>query len=293
MEINSAIAERARDGALLTEAELLELDSADVLSLGMLADEVRRARTGDVVTFSRVLEVGASGLPAGESADAALAGASEVRLTALGETLADTVAAVAAVRARVGSNRRVVGFSLGDLVARHWGTPVELAEALRAAGLDALAEAPIDRVSADAVAETAGAGLAPQVLSVEQHAEGSAACVARIVRFREIAARVPLTTRVAPLARQQSVTVPTTGYQDVRMVALSRLGLPGIAGIEVDWQQYGPKLSQVALMFGASHLDRVSPVDDAALGPRRASAEEVRRNIAAAGYRPAEPGEAA
>jgi 2-iminoacetate synthase ThiH len=63
--------------------------------------------------------------------------------------------------------------------------------------------------------------------------------------------------------------------------------------IEIDWQQYGPKLAQVALMFGANHLDRVLPVDDPALGPRRASTEEVRRNIVAAGFRPAEPGEAA
>jgi 2-iminoacetate synthase ThiH len=63
--------------------------------------------------------------------------------------------------------------------------------------------------------------------------------------------------------------------------------------IEVDWHQYGPKLAQVALMFGANHFDRVSPVDDPALGPRRAAAEEVRRNIIAAGFTPAEPGEAA
>jgi 2-iminoacetate synthase ThiH len=49
----------------------------------------------------------------------------------------------------------------------------------------------------------------------------------------------------------------------------------------------------VALMFGANHLDRVSPIDDPALGPRRARLEEVRRNIAAAGFRPVGPGEAA
>jgi aminodeoxyfutalosine synthase len=99
--------------------------------------------------------------------------------------------------------------------------------------------------------------------------------------------------RLAPLAREESVAAPTTGYQDVRLVALARLGVPSIAHIDVDWQQYGPKLAQVALMFGANHLDRVSPVDDPALGPRRATVEEVRRNIEAAGLRPADPGEAA
>ena len=79
----------------------------------------------------------------------------------------------------------------------------------------------------------------------------------------------------------------------MRLVALARLALPTVDVIEVDWQQYGPKLAQVALMFGANHLDRVLPIDDPALGPRRAATEDVRRNIAAAGFRPAGPGEAA
>ena len=55
MDINAAIVERARGGAELTEAELLELDGVDVLSIGMLADEIRRARVGDRVGFARVL----------------------------------------------------------------------------------------------------------------------------------------------------------------------------------------------------------------------------------------------
>jgi 2-iminoacetate synthase ThiH len=79
----------------------------------------------------------------------------------------------------------------------------------------------------------------------------------------------------------------------VRLVALARVALPTVDVIEVDWQQYGPKLAQVALMFGANHLDRVSPIDNPALGPRRAATEDVRRNIVAAGFRPAGPGEAA
>ena len=62
MNINLAIAERARAGEALTAAEIDELGSADILSLGMLADEVRRARVGDTVTYSRVIEiVGAKG----------------------------------------------------------------------------------------------------------------------------------------------------------------------------------------------------------------------------------------
>jgi 2-iminoacetate synthase ThiH len=50
VELNLAIVERARAGEVLTPAELDELATADLLSLGMLADEVRRARVGDTVT---------------------------------------------------------------------------------------------------------------------------------------------------------------------------------------------------------------------------------------------------
>jgi 2-iminoacetate synthase ThiH len=44
----------------------------------------------------------------------------------------------------------------------------------------------------------------------------------------------------------------------------------------------------VALTFGADDLDDVPAVDDLSLGPRRATIEEVRRNIQAAGLLPVE-----
>jgi aminodeoxyfutalosine synthase len=84
------------------------------------------------------------------------------------------------------------------------------------------------------------------------------------------------------------VARPTTGYDDVKSVALARLAAPGIATVQVDWERYGPKLAQVALTFGADDLDAVTPVDDAPDGRRRAPLEEVRRNIVAAGFVPVE-----
>ncbi len=51
---------------------------------------------------------------------------------------------------------------------------------------------------------------------------------------------------------------------------------------------HGPKLAPVALLFGASDLDRVSPSDDSPLGHRRAPLEEVQRNISAAFLNPIE-----
>src|SRR5690606_33750654 len=128
------------------------------------------------------------------------------------------------------------------------------------------------------------AGLDVDALSVQRPFD--AGRVALVLRFREFPAERRGRAAVAPLAREQSVTAPTTGYNDVRLVALARLALPDVRVIEADWQQYGPKLAQVALTFGANHLDRVSTDDDASLGRRRTNVEDVRRNITAAGFTP-------
>jgi aminodeoxyfutalosine synthase len=93
---------------------------------------------------------------------------------------------------------------------------------------------------------------------------------------------------INPLPTAMQTFRPTTGYEDVKMVALARLAAPNIPTIQVDWLRYGPKLAQVALTFGANDLDGVTASDDAPDGRRRAPIEEVRRNIEAAGFRPAE-----
>jgi 2-iminoacetate synthase ThiH len=71
-------------------------------------------------------------------------------------------------------------------------------------------------------------------------------------------------------------------------VALARLAFETIPSIQVDWARYGPKMAQVALAVGADDLDAVPAFDDQSLGSRRAPLEEVRRNISAAGFMPAE-----
>ena len=93
---------------------------------------------------------------------------------------------------------------------------------------------------------------------------------------------------VNPLPTMLSTFRPTTGYDDVKAVALARLALPGVAHLQVDWTRYGPKLAQVALTFGADDVDGVSASDEAPLGRRRAPLEEIRRNIEAAGFEPVE-----
>ena len=284
MNINSSIAERARANEPLTAAELDELASADILSLGMLADEVRRARVGDAVTFVRVEDW--AGLDGADQAGGA-GQAGEVRLTTLNESLADAVALVRNGRARAGA-RRLTGFSLADIIERGWGDLVDVLKQLKQAGLGAIVEAPLDRLDhAEAALQACqDAGLTVQCLSIQKpNAESR---TPMLIQARALAARFPWLTTIAPLSREQSVAVPTTGYDDVRAVALARLALPGVPNVQVDWAQYGPKLAQVALTFGANDLDRVSTRDDDTLGRRRTSLEDVTRNITAAGFQPRE-----
>jgi aminodeoxyfutalosine synthase len=85
-----------------------------------------------------------------------------------------------------------------------------------------------------------------------------------------------------------SVAEPTTGYDDVKQVALARLMLPGIESIQVDWPLYGPKLAQVALTMGADDVDGVAACDTGTLGHRRSAIEEITRNIRAASLEPVE-----
>jgi aminodeoxyfutalosine synthase len=92
----------------------------------------------------------------------------------------------------------------------------------------------------------------------------------------------------APLPRHVNPAVPTTGYDDVKRVALARLAVPNIPSIQVDWALYGPKLAQVALTVGADDVDGVSAEDDTGQGRRRAPLEEILRNIRAAGQEPVE-----
>jgi aminodeoxyfutalosine synthase len=80
---------------------------------------------------------------------------------------------------------------------------------------------------------------------------------------------------------------PTTGYDDVKVIAVARLIADNIESIQVDWSLYGPKLAQVALTMGADDVDAVSPLDGE-LGRRRSPLEEIRGNIKAAGLDPVE-----
>jgi len=286
VNINLAIAERARAGEPLSVAEIDELGTSDVLSLGMLADEIRRSRVGEQVTFVRVLELAGAG--AGAGAGASGAEGAEVRLSQLPASLDEAEGLVAEGRMLAGP-QLLTGFSLAEIADRHWGKLSDVLKRLKRAGLNAIVEAPIDRLhdAEEALKACDEAGLPVRCLSLQSPIDSDGRS-SWLIHLRDLVKKFPAIDTVNPLSREQSIAVPTTGYEDVRAVALARLALPSVKNIQVDWTQYGPKLAQVALTFGANDLDRVSTIDDESLGKRRTSVEDVKRNITAAGFTPVE-----
>jgi hypothetical protein len=267
--------------------DLAQLLETDILTLGMAADQARRSTLGSGrVTYLRVHVTTAAEIATGAPVPDA---AAEVRLYEIPASLDDAVALVRAVDGLAG-RRRVAAFSLADVEARAaggWGTVEDVLRALVAAGLDDVAELPADRLP-DLHASTMAlkaAGADPQRVTVS-HPIGDRK-LDIIDRVRKVFGAVSTLRRFAPLPRVAPVDKPTTGYDDVRMVALARLAL-GATSIEVDWSLYGPKLAQVALTFGADHLDAVAATTDTSLGPRRSTIEDVERNIKAAGFEPQE-----
>jgi aminodeoxyfutalosine synthase len=284
-----AWAARLAAGESLTEAEAADLaGTTDILTLGMMADEARRRRHGAETTFVRVHDVT---LPLGGSPLQVPAAAREIRIRGAVEPVDVALAQVRLVVASAGGVP-VSAFSLADLQAAaensEW-TLDELLQALRRAGVAAVAEAPLDRLvrpeaACDAV-RTAGLELA----RVTVHRCGDA--VARLALIRQAADlqhALGWIRSFAPLPQVWDPECPSTGYDDVRAVALARLLADNIPSIQVDWATYGPKLAQVALTVGADDIDGVPAHDDAPDGRRRAPLEEVRRNVEAAALAPVE-----
>ena len=280
---------RLADGAPLGEDEAGALASTtDILTLGMLADEARRKRHGAATTFVRVADVD---LPASGSAVVIPPAAREVRVRAAAADLASRLSSLHDIVKAAGAVP-VSACSLADLeaYARAGGRPlVGVLRGIRGTGVASIAEAPIDRLedaeSALEAVRDAGLGLAR--LTVERPAE-PAVRLGLIRRAIELQHALGWLKSFAPLPRTWPAEAPTTGYEDVRQIALARLLGDNIPSIQVDWSLYGPKLAQVALTVGADDLDAVPAVDDDSEGRRRAPLEEVRRNIEAASFVPVE-----
>jgi aminodeoxyfutalosine synthase len=258
----------------------------DILQLGMLADTVRRRLHDARVTYVRVALC-----PFDKPfTDAVPLAAREVRVTGKPESIEVAVTAIEAARA-VAGDRAVSAFSWLD-VERLAATASERAatmlDRLRGAGLDALAEIPLDRIAdpSRVLHALVSAGFNQIRVTIEK-----APADVRTKLFVAAAAlqeKHPAIRSINPLPTVLEALRPTTGYDDVKSVAIARLAAPNIPNVQVDWLRYGPKLAQVALTFGADDIDNVTASDEAPDGRRRAPLEEVRRNIEAAGLEPAE-----
>jgi 2-iminoacetate synthase ThiH len=271
----------------LTEAELTSLAGThDIISLGVLADDLRRQRHGTKTTFVRVADVAVEvGTPVVRPA-----AAGELRILGVAASRAAAVSRVTEVAAAAGG-AAVSAFSLDDLellAARENVTLRALLEELRAAGLELVADAPIDRLqnARRSIEEVNIAGLSLARLTVHQVASADPMPLLKAVA--ELQRTVAVVRAFAPLPRRVNPAVPSTGYEDVKHVALARIVVDNVPSIQVDWSLYGPKLAQVALTVGADDVDAVSAEEETTEGRRRAPLEEIRRNIRAAGQEPIE-----
>lgn len=283
------IAARVEAGEPLSEPDIAALAATtDILTLGMLADGARQRRHGATTTFVRVADVQ---LPIFGAVAAIPRAAREIRVRGPIEAFDTMLLQIGGVVEAAGTVP-VSACSLADLesYAAASGTPLaDVLRRLRQVGIRWIAEAPIDRMRDPERALTAvhEAGLDLARLTV-QHQADAATRLTVIRRAADLQRALGWIRSFAPLPRSWDVTAPSTGYDDVRQVALTRLLAANIPSIQVDWPLYGPKLAQVALTVGADDVDGVSALDDAGEGRRRAPIEEIRRNITAAALVPIE-----
>ncbi len=275
---------RVQSRDTLTQADLQRvMTCADLVAVGMLGEVARHAHHGDLVTYTLVLggDADLSDVPG----DAA-----EVRLVDLP---ASWEAAEARVRAAVAAAAGVpvTGFSADHLLALAGGDHLALADGaarLASAGLTAVAALWIDRVDdgAEVVRALRHGGLAVFRAGIRE-AAGVEARLAHLRRIADLQSEVGGLQTVSPLPEVDQADTPSTGYDDVRTVTVARLLCTSIPSVQVDWAMYGPKLAQVAIAYGADHLDNVQARDVLALGHRRSPKADIERQIRAAFATPA------
>jgi CofH/MqnC-like protein len=269
----------------LDEARAI-LAERNLVAVGARGDEERHRRHGRRTTFVRVFEVHTDAIPAALPASAS---AGEIRVTGKPSSVAAAVASIKAARAMAGATP-MSGYSLADLLDLAGGSTASLTDLvarLVASGLEIVADAPIDQLPDAAAAIRAARDAGAQVPRLTVHHQTADDELRFVTLARDIQASVGGVRAFAPLARVSAVAQPSTGYDDVKQIAVARLLAGNIDSIQVDWALYGPKLAQVALTMGADDVDSVSALEGD-LGRRRSPIEEIRGNIVAAGLEPNE-----
>jgi hypothetical protein len=232
--VSDDLTSRLAQGRRLTDQEIGALAAShDIITIGMRADDVRHRIHGGRTTFLRVVDVAAdsAGITSWPSA------AGEVRIVG---TPLSRKAAVDRVRhvSALAKGTPVSGFSLAELeqlAAIEGVTLRALLEELQAAGLDLVADAAFDQLQDPkrSIEEVNISGLALARLTIHQLPSSDMPALFR--RVADLQRRVAVIRAFAPLPRAFNPAVPTTGYDDVKRVALARLIVDNIASIQVDW----------------------------------------------------------
>ena len=272
-----ALAEKVQQGEALSNDDVAVIvESQDLVAIGMVSDQVRRELHGTETTFVRVFEAHVDApppeLPAGTAAG-------EFRILGSPSSLDVACSAVRTLRGLAGE-APLFGFALHEVEVLG-GDPDEAFRRLKQAGLDGIAEVALDLTTSVRGIEAArSAGLLVLRATVQSP---SSELIPMLTRARDVLTQAGGFRAFAPLPRKLSMASPTTGYDDVKAVALARLLVRDVESIQVDWPLYGPKLAQVGLIVGADDIDGVAAADPGLLGARRSPLEEIRGNIRAAG----------
>jgi hypothetical protein len=262
---------------------------ADLVGVGEIGAAARKAKHGARVTYGRVLEL-KNGVAGSQEFQAG-----EFRITGTPSSAEEAIAwtkTAKTTHAEIAEHAVLTGFSLFDLLNVAGGDHmvlVELAQALRAVGLEGVAEVPVDQLGddpAEIVRAVLHGGLTARRATVTEAKFD--ARMPLIERAESIQRETKAFSAFAPLPRIDPIDVPSTGYDDVKTVVITRLLAPSIPSVQVDWVLYGPKLAQVAIEYGADDIDGVAAFDTEKLGVRRSPKADIERQIRSAFAEPAE-----
>lgn len=142
------------------------------------------------------------------------------------------------------------------------------------------------------------AGLPTNATMLYGHIETAEERVSHLLQLRDLQDRTGGFSAFIPLAfhpenTELSQITPTTGFDDLKAVAIARLLLDNFDHIKAYWVMIGVKLAQVALSFGADDLDGTIVEEKithmaGATSPKGLSRNQMVRLIASAGFTPVE-----
>ncbi len=140
------------------------------------------------------------------------------------------------------------------------------------------------------------AGLSANATMLYGHIETDAERVEHLLRLRSLQSETNGFSAFIPLAFHAANTGlshlhPTTGFDDLKAVAIARLILDNFAHIKAYWVMIGEKTAQTALAFGADDLDGTIIEEKithtaGAVTAKGLNPSQLRRLIAKAGFKP-------